>query len=229
MAFSQEHVRDGAAVGGADPDETVEVPLHHTIIRTGDLYSIYDQEVSRMLSVAAKNLKGGTGISTRLASSTASPSLAGNLRKTFEVSGLEGAGVAGARNDFLVGRLRGGWCEATPLRLANVIRRGRDLPAMRIRVGSVAIPIAHYRNSFRKELQPEKCHEKSLRGACQLLGEAVRLCHRWPFRLPAEEANNEIPEDGKIVDELLEWQEVFQGLSSVTRDWIKDEGFVIEE
>lgn len=121
----------------------------------------------------------------------------------------------------LVGRMVGGWCKATPLVVGNALRRRKGgRPPLNLRVGSIAIPIGGYRNSFKGELQAEKCHESALRGACQLLGEAIRLCHRWPFgfHVPPPDVTDDM---AKTVDLLLTWQDVFGGLSSVTNDWIR--------
>jgi len=116
----------------------------------------------------------------------------------------------------------GGWCEATPLQLQAAIRERRGESSLSLRVGSIAIPIAHYRNTFKKRLEPEQCHEDSLRGACQVLGEAVRLCHRWPFGLRDPKASGAGPETAELVDTLLKWQDRFTSLSSVNMSWIRE-------
>ena len=84
----------------------------------------------------------------------------------------------------------------------------------------MAIPIAAYRNSFENRLEPEKCHENALRGTAEVLGEALRLCHRWPFGLCAQPTAADQPGASDRIQTLLSWHDRFKLLSSVNDDWV---------
>ncbi len=193
-----------------------EISLEEPVIRTGDAASRFDRDVARLLRAAAANLEGA--VDRDWIPSRSTLGLSDSLRKPLEPRLRPRSTLRGKnRRRALIGRMVGGWCEATPLVLANALRRrtGRAL-SLKLRVGSMAIPIGCYRNSFKNELQPEKCHEDALRGACQIVGEAVRLCHRWSFDDTDEHEG--LPHNTEhLLDLLLEWQARFDGLSSVIR------------
>ena len=201
-----------------DMSRAVEIPLQIPVIRTGDVRCGYDHDVVRMLRAAAGNLAAAAEQRDWIPPRSR-PSQADELRNVFDPAGRAGAaGVAPrtGRKRALVGRMVGGWCEATPLMLANQIRRRKGLDPLKLRVGSVAIPVGGFRNSFNNDLQPEKCHEEALRSTCQILGEAIRLCHRWSFDETGSHTSLPANAD-EIVDELLDWHERFKGISAVTR------------
>ena len=212
--------------GAKAESRRVEAMLQDPVVRTGDSVSIYDLEVSKLLWAAASNLDGGSEqadwIPTRR-----SPSVSGALRRSLDLGPVTRPFESADKGKAAIGRLVGGWCEATPLMLANAIRERRHpgAPALNLRVGALAIPISGYRNSFKEELQPEKCHPRALRATCQILGEAVRLCHRWPFGLRPGPGADVGPDcdTPKRVDKLLEWQDVFEPMSQVTRNWTRDD------
>jgi hypothetical protein len=210
---------DRAPMGGDDePKETIG--LNSSIIRAGDWAALFDPEVARLLSVAASNLRTSPSRDERvLWAGRKKPSISEQLRDIPKTGRSDPSpGVVGDTG-FLLGRMRGGWCEATPLMLASALR-GNLAPALSLRVGSVAIPIANYRNYYENALYPEKCHESSLRSVCRLLGEAIRLFHRWPFDLNGTAGIPIVSDPEKRIKELLAWQDIFEGLSSVTRNWI---------
>jgi putative aminopeptidase FrvX len=193
-----------------------EISLEEPVIRTGDAASRFDRDVARLLRAAAANLEGA--VDRDWIPSRPTPGLSDSMRRPLETRVRPRSSLRGKnRRRALIGRMVGGWCEATPLVLANALRRraGRT-PSLKLRVGSMAIPIGSYRNSFKNELQPEKCHEDALRGACQIVGEAVRLCHRWSFDDP--DGHEGLPDDTEhLLNLLFEWQARFDGLSSVIR------------
>jgi len=191
-----------------------EVPLQDVVIRTGDGMFLFDPEVTKLLCSAALNVQ---------CSATDRVLWAG--RKRSSVSDEYRNALRSEQRGYIirssvpVGRLIGGWCEASPLRLEHAIRERIGAPPLNLRVGSLAIPIAHYRNSFNNKLQPEKCHQDSLRGACEILGEATRLVHRWPFGLRNNPADKQLPGADKAVDTLMAWHDVFSALTLVTTEW----------
>jgi putative aminopeptidase FrvX len=193
-----------------------EISLEEPVIRTGDAASRFDRDVARLLRAAAANLEGA--VDRNWIPSRPTLGLSDSLRNPLEPR-LRPRSTLRSKNRrrALIGRLVGGWCEATPLVLANALRqRTGRAPSLRLRVGSIAIPIGSYRNSFKNELQPEKCHEDALRGACQIVAEAVRVCHRWSFDDTDEHEG--VPHNTEhLLDLLLEWQARFDGLSSVIR------------
>ena len=206
----------------SDYNEAVEIPLQNAVIRTGDRYTIFDYEVAKLLHAAATNLQSvATKSDKPFWAGRGRRSLSEDLRSSLKAEQApDGALPSPARNNVLAGRLLGGWCEATPLQLERAIRGRRGDPPLGLRVGSVAIPIAHYRNFFRHRLEPEKCHQDALRSACQLLGEAVRLCHRWPFGLRDPHPAGSGRRTEELVDKLMGWQDRFALLSSVNKSWI---------
>lgn len=222
---SEERLWDDKHYGTIGDAQVTEASLQNPIIRTGDLYNIFDREVTKLLCAAARNLEGGARERHERVSwaGRGRRSLSDDFRSCMRIDRHGNSIGTLSRNKAVVGRLIGGWCEASPLRMQAALRARKGKMPLRLRVGSLGIPIAHYRNSFNHRLQPEKCHENCLRGACQLLGEAVRLAHRWPFGVaPEVEASDNLAALEGSVDRLLQWQEIFSGLSSVTNEWIRD-------
>jgi hypothetical protein len=196
-----------------------EILLRSPVVRTGDAYGVFDPEVGKLLYSAAASVHAAAGRNDRICwSGKRQPGVAEKRRGSLKKDGGEQAGPP-SKTSFAVGAMRGGWCEATPLSLQSSIRRKARLEPLRLRCGSIAIPISDYRNGFRKERYPEKCHEDALRGACDLLGEAVHLCHRWPFGLRADGAARSVWKEQAILDKLMLYQKLYGELSSVTNQW----------
>jgi putative aminopeptidase FrvX len=215
-------VSDERLEGVDETSDKEEIALQHPVIRTGDKASVFDREVSHLLAAAAKNLQAASNRYERIQWTgkrrlSVSEKLRGadranaTDRKTFEIT----------RPSVAVGRMFGGWCEATPLVLESEIRQAcGSLPSLHLRVGAVAIPLANYRNYFKRALNPEKCHESALRGVRDLVGEAVRMRHRWPFELVSRNSNS-VQDKKARVERLLAKQKDYAGLLSVTREWIR--------
>jgi hypothetical protein len=196
-----------------------EIALQCPVVRTGDAYGVFDPEVSQMLYSAGRSLESAADRYGRISWSGSSRHSPSDRTREFVKKDKSNKPDLTSTWTFAVGAMRGGWCEATPLSLQAKVRSQVGLEPLRLRCGSVAIPISDYRNGFRKELYPEKCHERALRGACELLGEAVHVCHRWPFGILGESVTR-IEKEQTIVDGLMHWQTQFAVLSSVTNGWI---------
>ncbi|HEY7389762.1 MAG TPA: hypothetical protein VH640_14695, partial [Bryobacteraceae bacterium] len=198
-----------------------EIELRCPVVRTADLYGVFDPEVAKLLYSAAASVQAAAGRHDRICwSGRRRPSVAEKRRGSLKKEGAEPSGPP-SKTSVAVGAMRGGWCEATPLSLQGSIRRLAGLEPLRLRCGAIAIPISDYRNVYRKERHPEMCHEDALRGACELLGEAVHLCHRWPFGLRANGAARTIPKEQEILKKLMHWQQLYGALSSVTNCWVE--------
>jgi hypothetical protein len=214
-------VRDEQLVGVGEISDKEEIALQHPVIRTGDKVSLFNPEVSHLLAAAAKNLQAASNRHERIQwTGKRRLSVSERLRETVRANATDKKAIGIAKPSVAVGRMCGGWCEATPLILESEIREAcGGLPSLHLRVGAVAIPIANYRNYFKKALNPEKCHESALRGVRDLVGEAVRMCHRWPFELVSRMPHNVHGREARV-ERLLAKQNDYAGLLSVTKEWI---------
>jgi hypothetical protein len=204
-----------------DSDQAREVGLDEAVVRTADVFSDFDAEVSQLLAVAAENL-GAHRSQTK----------GDESRRKVGISEQERRQLEEDRFPFnpepiswrpAVGKMIGGWCEATPILLGDQLREALGIKGKwcRPRVGALAVPIANFRNSFRQELTSEKCHAKALVRATQILGEAVRLCHRWPFDAFDGAKAGRCRDEG-VLQLLVDWQRDFKLLSTVTEEWVAE-------
>ena len=197
---SRDKFIEGARLWEGPDGQPVEIPLQNPVVRSGDVHTVFDLEVTKLLCTAASNLQRSSGNLDRMSWAKGKRvSLSEDCRKPLRTGDHSKTDCMPIDSTaVLVGRMVGGWCEATPLRLEAAIRQRYGKPPLGLRTGSLAIPIAHYRNSFENRLQPEKCHENALRGAVQVLGEALRLCHRWPLEFipnqPRQSNRTPLPE-----------------------------------
>jgi hypothetical protein len=204
-----------------DDEPAGDVSLEYPVIRTGDARTMYDSEVSKLLCTAASNLQRSSGKPDQIPWAKGKRiSISEDQRSSLRTIGQGEPHSSRKRYPVRVGRMTGGWCEASPATLESAIREARDEAPLGLRTGSLAIPIAAYRNSFENRLEPEKCHEDALRGTAEVLGEALRLCHRWPFGLRGQPAAVDQPGAPDVVQTLLNWHDRFKLLSSVTDDWV---------
>ncbi len=211
---------DGATQG-VDGDKTREVGLDEAVVRTADAFSDFDAEVSQLLAVAAQNL-GAHRSRTKEEGSRRKIGISEQDRRLLEEDRYPFNPESNCWRPA-VGKMIGGWCEATPILVGHQLREvlGAKGKWTRPRVGALAVPIANFRNSFRQQLMPEKCHAKALVRATQILGEAARLCHRWPFDA-FDGAKAGRCRDERVIQWLVDWQRDFKSLSTVTQDWVAE-------
>jgi putative aminopeptidase FrvX len=118
-------------VAGRTNAPHVETSLRCPVVRTGDASGAFDRQVSRLLYTAAANLEGAVErrdwIQLRSGGGVSAA-----LRGTFERPHSD------APRRWPVGRMVGGWCEATPLVFANALRCQRPEEGCRPRSGESA-------------------------------------------------------------------------------------------
>ena len=100
-----------------------EVSLEYPVVRTGDAYTMYDSEVSKLLCTAAANLQRSSERPDEIPWAKGKRiSLSEDRRSTFRTREQAEPQSSRKRYAVRVGRMTGGWCEASPATLEAAIR-----------------------------------------------------------------------------------------------------------
>jgi hypothetical protein len=190
-----------------------------TVIRTGDLRSVYTRDVAHMLWVASLNALRKLSLfrkNTRECQLQEEFVLC-NFQLSPDMQQGEQAEIRGAR-------MVDGVCDGLPLALTGEILNqhlGRgEAPVPQI--GSVCIPLSNFRyNTFQGTIAREKCHVSSILMACTLLGEAAKVHERYSYKassraLPASDDTNPV----KDTERLLRMLKNNEKCLKVTEEWV---------
>lgn len=201
-----------------------EVDLRTTVIRTGDSRSAFNRRVSHLLYSASVNAVRRVGL-RGAESGVSRAGQAMDIRDTLAEYAwgprlrewIRQGGVCG-------GRMAGGACEGTPLVVAREILEKYDRHGGHkdVRVGSVAIPISNFGNTFKGKVTRERCHVATLMLASELLIEAAETVQRYPWYITEPVNSRSVADDvAGTVDKLSTWFNENQALLSVTGDWAR--------